>query len=344
MGGGLYPGISFKLDVRDPAGNFVHQATLASTTAGSFNNTWRLPEDSVTDVYTIFIDGTGIYDNPQQDFVSQSKFTVTQAVLAVKVTQQPNPSYQRTQQATVSLSIQYPDGSPVLKSKSGITPALLLQNQNTVAFASLNIVDTVNGIWTASSKILVNATASDKYRFEMPAMSFDDSYGNKGGSGNVYSSYFQVRNASLVVASEVNGTRIQVPFGQVSIISRVSYPDGTALTNGTVSVVVSTGNEVSTLASVYDPTIGAWRGSYSSTLSDVLRPGTWRLNVTAYDAFGNSGALEVNVQAQPYLFIAMLAVVIVIVLFARWIVSRYGRRVYFRTRKLLHRIRPGMVG
>jgi hypothetical protein len=344
MGGGLFPGTSLRLTIRDPAGNFVHQTTLASATTGDFNDTWWIPQDAVTDVYTIFIDGTGTYDNPQQDYVSQSKFTITQAALSVKITQQPNPSYQRTEQASASFTLQYPDGTPVVNSKSGISPVLLLEDQITAAFVPLSLADIVNGIWGANAKILVNATPSGKYRFELPAMSFDDSFGNKGGPGDTLSNYFQVRNASLVISSEVNGTQIQIPFGQVSIISKVTYPDGTALTNGTVRVVVATGSQVSDLKSVYDPTIGAWRAAYSSTFSDLWRSGTWTLNVTAFDTLGNSGSVEVKVQAQPYLFVVVLALVIAIALFGRWTVSRYGRRVYFRVRKIVQRFKPGALG
>lgn len=347
-GGGLFPGTSFKSTIRNPAGNYVHEITLASTSNGDFNDTWRIPEDAVTDVYTIFIDGTGIFDNPQQDYVSQAKFTVTQAALSVTIPQQPNQAYQRTEQAAVSLAFQYPDGSPVLKSKSylslSVNPVRLLQDQVTLAFAPLSLIDAVNGIWSASVKIPPNATISGKYRFELPAMSFDDGYGNKGGPSDTFSDYFQVRNASLVIKSEVNGTQIQIPFGQVSIISQVTYPDGTSLTNGTVQVFVSTASGVSELKSVYDPSIGAWRASYSSTFSDLWRSGTWTLNVTAFDSLGNSGTATSSVAAQPYLFLVLLAILIAVVLFGRWTVSRYGRRVYFRVRKIIQRFRPEAGG
>lgn len=344
MGGGLFPGTSIKLTIRNPAGNYVHETTLASTTHGDFNETWRIPEDAVTDVYSIFIDGTGTYDNPQQDYVSQAKFTVTQAALSVKVTHQPDPEYQRTEQATVSLALQYPDGSPVIKSAPNLQAALLLQDQATVAFSSLALTDAANGIWQAGAKILVNATPSGKYRFELPAMSFDDGFGNKGGSGDTFSSDFQVTNASLIIDSEVNGTQIQIPFGQVSIISKVTYPDGTPLTNGTVSLVVSTGSAVSELASVYDPSIQAWRASYSSTFSDLWRVGTWKLSVKAADTFGNSGSATYDVAAQPYLFVASLAIIIALALFGRWTLTRYGRKVYFRLRKIVLRFRPSLGG
>jgi hypothetical protein len=344
VGGGLFPGTSVKLTIRDPAGNYVHQTTLASTTIGDFNYTWRIPEAAITDVYTIFIDGTGTYDNAQQDYVSQSKFTVTLAVLSAKITQQPKDAYQRTEQATVSFALQYPDGSPALKSNPTVHPVLLLQDQVTVAFASLSLADPVNGIWGASSKILANATPSAKYRFELPATSFDDSFGNKGGAANTYSNYFQVTNASLIIESQVNGTQIQIPFGQVSIISKVAYPDGTQLTNGTVRLVVSSGSTVVELNSVYDPTIQAWRASYSSTFADIWRVGTWTLKVNAADTLGNSGTATYHVAAQPYLFIVLLAVLVAVLAFGRWTVGRYGRKVYFRARKIIQRFRRSAVG
>jgi hypothetical protein len=344
VGGGLFPGTSVKLTIRDPAGNYVHQTTLASATIGDFNYTWRIPETAITDVYTIFIDGTGTFDNAQQDYVSQSKFTVTLAVLSAKITQQPKDAYQRTEQATVSFALQYPDGSPVLKSNPTVHPVLLLQDQVTVAFASLSLADPVNGIWGASSKILANATPSAKYRFELPATSFDDSFGNKGGAANMYSNYFQVTNASLIIESQVNGTQIQIPFGQVSIISKVAYPDGTQLTNGTVRLVVSSGPTVVELNSVYDPTIQAWRASYSSTFADIWRVGTWTLKVNAADTLGNSGTATYHVAAQPYLFIVLLAVLVAVLAFGRWTVGRYGRKVYFRARKIIQRFRRSAVG
>ena len=343
MGGGLFPGTSVRLTIRDPAGTFVEATTVASTTNGDFNGTWRIPEDSVTDVYTIFVDGTGTYDNPQQDYVSQAKFTVTQAVLSANVAKQPNPSYQRTEQATFSLGIQYPDGSPVAKSKADITPVILMQNQTTVASAPLSLTDAANGIWMASVKILANATPSQRYRFELPAMSFDDGFGNQGASSDIFSDYFQVTNANLTITSEVNGTQIQIPFGQVSIISKIAYPDGTPLTNGTVTLLLSTRSSASELKAVYDPTILAWRASYSSNIIDLLHVGTWTLSVNATDSLGNSGTAATQVTAQPYMFVALLAVLIALVLFARWTYSRYGRRTYFRLRKFVQRFRPSAV-
>jgi len=339
FGGGLFPGTSFKLTVRNPAGSFVHEATIVSDALGDFNHTWRVPEDAVTDAYTIFIDGTGTFDNAQQDYVSVSKFSVTPAGLSVNVVEQPSSSYQRTDNAKISLAVKYPDGSPVLKSKADMRPVILLQNQSTVTFASISLIDEANGVWESETKIPANATPSARYRFELPADSFDDGFGNKGGPADVFSDYFQVSNATLLISSEVNGTQIQVPFGQVSIISKITYPDGSVFSNGTARVSVSAGGSTSDLRLAYDSKIRAWRASYASTFFDLWRVGTWTLDVEASDIFGNSGKETYEVNAQPYLFLLLVALVVALVLFGRWTVSRFGRLTYLRIRKTVQRFR-----
>ena len=339
LGGGLFPGVSSKLSVRNPAGDYVKTASIVSGVKGDFNYTWRIPEDALTETYKIIIDGTGTFDDAQQDYVSESKFTVTQATLFAKVVQQPVASYQRTEKAKITLSLSYPDGSPVTRSKSDIRPLLLLQNQSTVGTTSMSLIDTSNGVWAGEIKILVNATTSSRYRFALLAMAFDDGFGNKGGADDTFSDYFQVQNASMVITSEVNGTQIQVPFGQVSIISRVAYPDGTSLMNGTVRVFVSTGSSIFEIKLAYDAGINAWRGAYASGLGDLWRVGTWKLRVDVVDPYGNSGTAVYEVAAQPYLFLVIIAAIIAVALFGRWTISRYGRKVYFRIRKLIQKLR-----
>jgi hypothetical protein len=219
-------------------------------------------------------------------------------------------------------------------------PVILLQNQSAVTFASLSLSYQTNGIWGVTAKLPVNATISSKYRFELPAMSFDDGSGNKGGPTDVYSDYFSVGNASLTISSSINGTQIQVPFGAVSVISKISYPDGTPLTtNATVSALVSAGPSTSLLTLGYDPSVGAWRGSYSSSISDLSHVGMWILKVQGTDSYGNSGSASYEISAQPFLFLVIVAVVAFLALAGRWMYVRYGRKVYFRTRKLIQRFR-----
>lgn len=339
LGGGLYPGTSFKLSIRDSAGDYVQTATIVTDTQGYFNQTWRVPENAVIDAYKVIIDGTGTYDNAQQDYVSEARFTVTQALLSVEIVTLPSSSYQRTETASISMTIKYPDGSPVLKSKADILPVLLLRNQSTINYATLVLTDSANGIWTSQIKIPVNATSSPRYRFELPAASFDDGFGNKGGSADTFSDYFQVRNASLLFTSQLNGTQIQVPFGQVSIISKISYPDGTPFFNGTARVRVFTGSSTSDVRLSYDPAVGAWRGAYSSAFTDLWRIGVWKLQVVANDTYGNSGTETYEVATQPYFFIVLIAAIIIIALFGRWMYARYGRKVYFKVRKIVMRFR-----
>jgi len=265
---------------------------------------------------------------------------VTPATLYPTINVQPSQSYQRTDLARLSLSLTYPDGSYVANVLTGTHPVILLQNQSTTAFASLSLSAQTNGIWSVTAKLPVNATISSKYRFELPAMSFDDGFGNKGGSTDVYSNYFSVTNASLTISSSINGTQIQIPFGTVSIISRISYPDGTPLTaNATVSVMASAGSSTSLLTLSYDPSLAAWRGSYSSSISDLWHMGIWTLTVQATDTYGNSGSASYEISAQPYLFLAIVVTVAFLAFVGRCIYGRYGRKAYFRTRKLIQRFR-----
>jgi hypothetical protein len=340
VGGGLFPGSSLKMSIRNPAGNYIVTSTVVAASDGNFNYSYRIPVNAVTETYKILIDGTGTFDIAQQDYVSESRFSVTAAILVPKIVLQPSLSYQRTEVAKASIGLTYPDGSPVVSTISNTHPVVLLQNQSTIGFATLGLADQPNGIWSVSEKLPVNATVSSRYRFELPAMSFDDGSGNKGGPTDVYSDYFRVNNASLTIASSINGTRIQIPFGQVSILSKVLYPDGTPLTsNGTVTVTVATGSSTSVISLSYDPGLGAWHGSYSSSFSDIWRVGTWMLKVQASDMFGNTGTTSYTVSAQPYLIVGIISIIIFFILVGRWSYSRYGRKIYFRVRKEIRRFR-----
>jgi len=340
LGGGLFAGTSFKISIRNPAGDYVITSSIIVNSNGDFNYSWRIPVDAVPETYKVLIDGTGTYDNAQQDYVSEARFSVTPATLSPAISVQPSQSYQRTELAKLSLVLTYPDGSAVANVLSDTHPVILLQNQSTVAFASLSLSDQTNGIWTVATKLPINATISSKYRFELPALSFDDGFGNKGGLTDTYSDYFTVNNASLTITSSINGTQIQIPFGAVSVISKVSYPDGTPLTNNaTVSVIVSTGSSTSLVTLGYDPTIAAWRGSYSSSFPDLWHVGTWTLKVKASDSYENTGSASYEISAQPYLIVAVIAVVASLVLVGRWVYARYGRKAYFRTRKFIQRFR-----
>jgi hypothetical protein len=339
-GGGLFAGTSFKMSVRNPAGDYVVTSSIVVNSNGDFNSSWRIPVDAVPESYKVLLDGTGTFDSAQQDYVSEARFSVTPATLIPSISTQPTKGYQRTDLAKLSLSLTYPDDSAVVSLRSNTHPVVLMQNQSTVAFAAITLADQTNGVWSAVAKLPVNATISAKYRFELPAMSFDDGFGNKGGSVDTYSDYFSVNNASLMISSSINGTQIQIPFGAVSIISKVAYPDGSPLaSNGTVSVTVATESSTSFVSLKYDPMIGAWRGTYSSSFSDIWHVGTWTLTVQADDVYGNSGSASYEVSAQPYLVLAIAIIIAFLAFVGRWIYVRYGRKTYFKIRKFIQRLR-----
>lgn len=74
-------------------------------------------------------------------------------------------------------------------------------------------------------------------------------------------------------------------------------------------------------------------------VSDLWRVGVWKLQVEAKDTYGNSGTATYEVAAQPYLLIALIAILVAAALFGRWTVSHYGRKVYFKIRKIVMKFR-----
>jgi hypothetical protein len=63
------------------------------------------------------------------------------------------------------------------------------------------------------------------------------------------------------------------------------------------------------------------------------------LKVQAADLFGNSGTSTFEVVAQPYLFLVIIGVIVAVALVGRWTVSRYGRKMYLRIRKVVQKLR-----
>jgi len=67
-GGGIWPGSSINLIVRNPVGSFVFNSTIASNVNGTFSARWKVSNNAPSGSYDIFVDGTGTFDNSQQEY------------------------------------------------------------------------------------------------------------------------------------------------------------------------------------------------------------------------------------------------------------------------------------
>jgi len=338
-GGGLLPKTSLKVTIRNPTAAYVYDSTIAANETGSFLASWKIPSDAITETYTVIIDGVGTYDSPNADFVSIVKFSVTPAVLNVTVRVQPDPSYERTQTASVQFVIRYPDSSAVMTAKEDLKPVALYAGQFKMADLSLTVSGTTSGIWVAQAKIPMNASLDVKYRFLLSANGYDDGKGNIGPDKDIETGSFSALPATLVVSAGVNSTHYQVPFDSLTAYARVSYPDGTAVSNATVRAWLGAGNSKVNATVSQDKTRSAWVVSYSFSWGDLLRLGGWRLTVEAGDIYGNAGSGSLEVFAEPYSLLEIVVLAAIVLLVARWLLSRFWRRLYLETKRAISAIR-----
>jgi hypothetical protein len=335
MGGGLLPKTALKVTIRDPAGNEAYMATVAANETGAFLTSWKIPPNASLEEYTVFIDGTGTYDSPTAEFVSQSKFSVTAAFLNITVLKQPSGSYERTQTVSADFVVRYPDSTAVVSSEEGLKPVALYAGQFKTADLVLSASGNASGIWIAQLRIPKNATLNVVYRFVLPAKAFDDGNGNIGPEQDVETDSFNVVPATLRMNVALNSTHYQVPFDTVTAYARVSYPDGAPVTNATVSAWVSAANSKMNGAVTYDKDLAVWTARYAFGFGDLFKPGPWTLSVNSTDIYGNVGAASAEFSAEPYTFLEIVIAAVVAVLITRRLLSRFWGRLYLGTKRVL---------
>jgi len=347
-GGGVLPKTSLDMMIRNPSGVSVHGATIATDRSGSFNATWKISADGMTGAYAVFIDGVGTYDRPSAEFVSTSKFSATPALLNVVVASEPEGSFERTRVVSVEFAVLYPDSSPVVTMKEGLKPVALYAGEFKRADLAPIASDPTSGLWIAERKIARDAPLNVKHRFVMPANAFDDGNGNIGPEKDVQTSGFDVVSATLQVSTSLNSTRYQIPFDTVVAYIHVKYPDGTSVTNATVRGWLAAADSRTNASMTYDGAAEVWIAKYGFSLGDLFKPGTWVLSVEATDVYGNAGSASLEVVAEPYNFLAVLLLVVIALFLARWLMSKYWRRLYLRTKRISgavrERWRPHSVG
>jgi hypothetical protein len=328
LGGGIWPGSSVKLIVRNPLGSFVFNSTVAADENGTFNSVWRIPNSAAAESYDIFVDGTGTFDDSKQDYFYKTSFTVTPATLSISVYAKPQNTYQRSTLAAMDFLVRYPDGSPVVSIRGTATPASLLNGPIVVAQITPILTDNVNGVWRTGWEIPANATLGSEYRFQLNTQDFDDGFKNVGALDPILSDTFKIVPAALTIKIETNRSSYQVGFDSIKIRSLITYPSGMVVTNGRASLRVVHGQLNETVPMAYST--GFWYATRPLTLFELSQVGTWMLTIEADDGLGNSGTAGLEISVQPWLVILTTALVIVIIFFLvrglQWFRRKYWRK------------------
>jgi hypothetical protein len=173
----------------------------------------------------------------------------------------------------------------------------------------------------------------------MSAKAFDDGKGNTGPGKDVETSSFTVTPATLLVSPTSNSTRYQVPLDTITAYAEVTYPDGTTVNNATVRAWLNASDSKMNATVTRDKTTPVWIIKYAFSWGDLLRLGSWRLNVEATDIYGNSGSSFLEVATEPYTLLEIVIVVAAVLLVAKWLLSKFWRRLYLETKRALSAFR-----
>jgi len=159
------------------------------------------------------------------------------------------------------------------------------------------------------------------------AGSFDDGFGNKAPSSMLVSSQFEVASAQLTISVLSPKHTYEILFDSISPNATVKYPDGSDLVDGTVSAIFESGTLREVRPLLFHERSRSWILTYYLGITEIQRIGTWKMTLTAEDAYGNRGVIsqEIGVRAFWLLVVVATSSVLAIVL-VKWVSEETGLR------------------
>jgi hypothetical protein len=327
VGGGALPGSTVRIDIRNPLGTLVRNATMIANELGEFENTWSIPNNVQVGSWSCTIGGTGTLDNSLERYYAEGQFGVIEASLKISIQQKPLEKYQRTQSVKVAFMIKYPDDSPVATIKQGSKPVDIYRANMRTNSLPLILSDPVNGIWVAEYAIPRNETLIANVTLSLSVNSFDDGFGNKAPLTPWISSQFEISPAQLAVSVSTLKTTYQVLFDSVTLNITTKYPSGADLVDGKVSVTFETGNWKDQRLLLLSEKSHSGIMTYYLPIFELRHLGTWKITASAEDSDGNKGisTIEVGV-GMLWLFVTAVTLSVLVMVIAKWMREEPGLR------------------
>ena len=334
VGGGLLPGSTVRIDIRNPMDALVSNITAIANDAGEYEHTWPIPNNAQVGTWAMSVGGIGTYDSSFERHRADGQFGVVEASLKLSIHQQPQSRYQRTETARIAFIVKYPDQSPVTTVKAGFKPVFISRMGIRAQSLSLVLTDAMNGIWTTEYTIPKNETLGKDFAFTMSAGSFDDGFGNKAPSSTLVSSQFEVASAQLTISIISPKHTYEMLFDSISPNATVKYPDGSDLVDGTVSAIFESGALRDVRPLLFHERSRSWILTYHLAITEIQRIGTWKMTLTAEDAYGNRGVISLEIGVRAFwLFVVVATSSVLAVVLVKWVSEETGLR------KLLKRMK-----
>ena len=335
VGGGVLPGSTVRIDIRNPMDALVSNMTAIANNAGEFEYTWPIPNNVQVGTWTMSVGGIGTYDNSFERHRADGQFGIVEASLKLSIHQQPLSLYQRAETARIAFIVKYPDQSPVTTIKPGLKPVFVSRTGIKAQSLPLVLTDAINGIWTTEYTIPRNETLGKDFTFTVSAGSFDDGFGNKAPSSILVSSQFEVASAQLTISILSPKPTYEILFESISLNATVKYPDGSDLVDGKVSAIFESGTLRDVRPLVFHERSSSWILTYYLAISEIQRIRTWKMTLTAEDAYGNSGAISLEIGVRAFWLIVVVATSSVLaVVLVKWVGEETGLRKLLKRRRV----------
>ena len=209
---------------------------------------------------------------------------------------QPPATLERTTNATFSVTIAYPDGSPVTTSTQNSTRVFLVSELAGGTTTEVRLVSTnvTTGVWAASWEPSYSQNLGS-FHFTIFTTDFNDTYGNTGQGKTIVSSTFMLTPAHVGLSLQGNSTVQRTLPVNLTIVP--TYHDGKAFANvtqavGTVTEVNGTQHRI-----VFNGTLGEFVGEYKTNATTPL--GSLLVSANVTDLFGNTAAGMVTIKIIP---------------------------------------------
>ena len=276
-----YPGNSLVgIDIsHDGASAPGYPAIARTDSAGSVSNTWTIPANISTGLWTVSVIGGG----PAKTVPDVQTFSVYPTNVSISQFEAARKALERTGIQLFTFTASYLSGLPV---HTGSAQVRVTTSDGTTSFNIAANYNVTLDTFSATYKVLPN-DEDGIWIGTIDPYSFDDGYGNRGPISSTFAD-FTVIPATLSVVISISN-QIYGPDLGIPIYALVTNPDGSVFSNGSVTADFSynfaeIGNP---LALTFIPGQAKWAGVYRIGSSDPS--GLWLVKVRASDSYGNVG-------------------------------------------------------
>ncbi len=299
-GGGFFPNSTISI-LFNSGGQAAGNLSLQVDGKGNFNSAYRLSQSVPLGTLTVTVTGSGFDDRTPVS--ARTSAVVAAAQLNISQVTQPESIVVRTGNVDLSLTITYPDGSPVITATQNATRVIVVNDQDggTATEVQLKLSDPATGAWGATWSPPFSASLGS-FHFQFSRADFDDNYGNIGRGNPVTSNSFRVTAAHVGLAIQSNSTVERTLPADVVIVAR--YPDGTTFHNVTQASGTITEADGTVRQLTFNGSLTGLAGNYKTNATTPL--GMFHVAATVADIYGNTATGAIDIQVVP----AVLAFVV----------------------------------